>query len=59
MLAIIRTTDNLVRDIKREEAFKFEVEIDPLGYLKVFEYDRGVKELVLTTPGSCKINVVK
>jgi len=59
MLAIIRTTDNLVRDIKREEIFKFEVEIDPLGYLKVFEYDRGVKELVLTTPGSCKINVVK
>jgi len=59
MLAIIRTTDNLVRDIKREETFKFEVEIDPLGYLKVFEYDRGVKELVLTTPGSCKINVVK
>jgi hypothetical protein len=52
MLAVIRTHDKLVRELKQPTEFKLEVEIDPAGYLKVFEYDRGVRELVLTTPGS-------
>lgn len=59
VIAVIRTYDNMVRELKQGEQFRLEVEIDPAGYLKIFEYDRGVKELVLTTPGSCKINVVK
>lgn len=57
--AVIRTRDSLVCVLRQPDQFRLEIVFDPAGYLKIFEYDRGVRELVLTTPGSCKINVVK
>ena len=59
MHAMIRTRDHLVRELKRDEKLELQIELDPRGFLSIFEFDRGVRELVLTTPGACKINVVK
>jgi hypothetical protein len=55
MLALLRTVDGVIGE-KIRQKICLEIVVKN-GFVEIYEYDRGHKDLILTTPTGCKIDV--